>query len=59
MKKRIIIILIVLIVLNIVVLIGQIIPENAPPFAGVVNIIFLASSFIYFTVSIIRRLEKK
>lgn len=42
--------LIVLIILNSVVLIGQIYPEGAPPFARTVNIVFLISSLIYFII---------
>jgi hypothetical membrane protein len=38
---------IILIVLNIVVLLGQIYPAGAPPFARVVNIIFLVLSLIF------------
>ena len=41
-------VLILLIVLNGVVLLGQIYPEGAPPFAKVVNIIFLVFSLLYF-----------
>ena len=44
--------LIVLIVLNCVVLLGQLWPEGAPPFARVVNIGFLALSLAYFVWSI-------
>jgi hypothetical protein len=40
----------ILILLNIVVLSGQIWPENAPPFASIVNIIFLISSLLFFIV---------
>lgn len=40
--------IIVLIVLNAVVLLGQIYPEGAPPFARVVNILFLLASLIFF-----------
>jgi hypothetical membrane protein len=40
--------LIILIILNSVVLMGQIYPEGVPPFARIVNIIFLVSSLIYF-----------
>lgn len=40
--------LIILLILNSVVLLGQIWPEGAPPFARVVNIIFLAASFLFF-----------
>jgi hypothetical protein len=42
--------LILLLVLNVVVLLGQIWPAGAPPFARVVNIVFLVLSlglFIY------------
>ena len=47
MKKG---ILFVLIVLNTIVLLGQIWPDGAPPFARTVNIIFLLGSFFYFVV---------
>lgn len=40
--------LIPLIILNIVVLLGQLWPEGAPPFARVVNIIFLIVSLGYY-----------
>lgn len=40
--------LIILMIVNSVVLLGQIYPEGAPPFAKIVNIIFLISSLIYF-----------
>ena len=40
--------LLVLIVLNVVVLLGQIWPEGAPPFARTVNIAFLVASLLYF-----------
>ena len=45
MKKT---ILIVFIVLNAIVLLGQIWPEGAPPFARIVNIIFLVATLAYF-----------
>ncbi len=45
--------LILLLVLNIVVLTGQIWPEDAPPFARIVNILFLSLSLIYFAYSLI------
>lgn len=45
MKKT---ILIILLILNAVVLLGQIWPEGTPPFARVVNIIFLIGSFLFF-----------
>ena len=41
--------LIVLIVLNCIVLLGQLWPEGAPPFARVVNIVFLVLALVYFT----------
>ncbi len=47
--------LIILIILNFVVLMGQVYPEGAPPFAGVVNIVFLALSLGYFLVKILSR----
>ena len=40
--------LIILLVLNAVVLLGQIWPEGAPPFARWVNIAFLVGSVTYF-----------
>lgn len=41
-------ILIVLLVLNSIVLLGQLWPEGAPPFARTVNIITLVFNFIFF-----------
>jgi hypothetical protein len=41
-------IIFILIILNAVVLLGQILPEGAPPFARIVNIIFLSMSFTFF-----------
>jgi|GEM_PF-1873430 len=41
-------ILILLIVMNLMVLLGQLWPEGAPPFARFVNIIFLILSLVYF-----------
>jgi hypothetical protein len=43
--------LIILIVLNLIVLLGQLWPEGAPPFARIVNILFLIGSLIYFLYS--------
>jgi hypothetical protein len=40
--------MIVLIVLNVIVLLGQIWPEGAPPFARIVNIVFLVATLAYF-----------
>lgn len=45
-------ILIILVLLNCIVLLGQIWPEGAPPFARIVNIIFLVASLVYFIFSI-------
>ena len=41
----------VLLVLNVIVLLGQVWPEGAPPFARAVNIAFLAMSLAYFLVA--------
>lgn len=41
------IVVIILILLNIVVLLGQIWPDGAPPFARIVNIIFLISVLLF------------
>ena len=37
----------VLVVLNLVVLLGQVWPEGAPPFARTVNIVFLAGNLAF------------
>lgn len=47
--------LLVLIVLNTVVLMGQLWPQGAPPFARVVNILFLALSLGVFCILAFRR----
>ncbi|MBA3882309.1 MAG: hypothetical protein H0X73_06225 [Chthoniobacterales bacterium] len=39
---------VLLVVLNCIVLLGQLWPEGAPPFARAVNILFLVLSLIYF-----------
>lgn len=52
MQRR---IAIVLVILNSVVLLGQLWPEGAPPFARLVNIGFLASSLLFFIHLIARR----
>ncbi|MFA6638727.1 MAG: hypothetical protein WC142_06630 [Bacteroidales bacterium] len=49
------ILLIVLVILNIMVLLGQIIPQAAPPFANTVNIIFLIASLIYFISLLVKK----
>lgn len=45
----------VLILLNLVVLMGQLWPAGAPPFARIVNIIFLVLSLLYFLFLIKRK----
>jgi len=45
----------VLIVLNLVVLLGQVWPEGAPPFARKINIAFLALSLMFFLTSMRKR----
>jgi len=49
MKKA---ITIILILLNAMVLLGQIWPEGAPPFARSVNIVFLIGSLLFFVSSL-------
>ena len=41
-------IIIILLLLNAIVLLGQLWPEGAPPFARVVNIVFLIASLVFF-----------
>ncbi len=48
----------VLILLNTIVLIGQLYPAGAPPFARIVNIIFLVGSLLFF-VALIRQKQSK
>jgi hypothetical protein len=48
MKKARKIGVVVLVVLNLMVLLGQIWPEGAPPFARTVNILFLCLSLLFF-----------
>jgi hypothetical protein len=52
MKKA---LLIVLVLMNMMVLSGQLWPEGAPPFAKTVNIVFLVSSLVYFSVLLLRK----
>jgi hypothetical protein len=47
--------LVLLVVLNCVVLLGQLWPEGAPPFARTVNIAFLALSLTTFALQLARR----
>jgi hypothetical protein len=48
------IMIVILILLNAVVLLGQLKPEDAPPFARTVNIVFLICSLLFFIASIIK-----
>ena len=56
MSKNNRIFLIVLILLNIVVLMGQVWPEGAPPFAHKVNVLFLILSLLYFIMAIRKKI---
>ncbi|MGV3697381.1 hypothetical protein [Flavobacterium sp.] len=47
--------LILLVILNFMVLMGQLWPEFAPPFASVVNILFLIFSLLFFIGEIVRK----
>lgn len=49
------VLLICLLILNAMVLLGQIWPEGVPPFAREVNIAFLSFSFIYFILQLIKK----
>ncbi len=51
--------LIVLIVLNLMVLMGQILPEMVPPFAKTINLVFLSLTLLYLIVQLIRASGKK
>ena len=46
--------LVALLVLNAIVLLGQLWPEGAPPFARTVNILFLAASLCYYAQALFR-----
>jgi hypothetical protein len=56
MKK---ILIVVLILLNLVVLLGQLWPEGVPPFATTVNVVFLIGSLIYFLTDLIQSRSKE
>jgi len=47
--------IIILIVLNLVVLLGQLWPEGAPPFARIVNIVFLVATLIFFAALLLQK----
>ena len=44
-------VLVILVVLNCLVLLGQLWPEAAPPFARAVNILFLLLALFYFVAA--------
>lgn len=46
--------LILLIIVNMVVLLGQIWPERVPPFAQTVNIVFLLITLLLFIISVLK-----
>lgn len=48
-------IIIILLILNTIVLLGQVWPEGAPPFARTVNIIFLCASLLFFIAALRRK----
>lgn len=48
-------ILVALLIVNVIVLVGQLWPEGAPPFARAVNIAFLVASFLVFACLLRRR----
>jgi hypothetical protein len=51
-------VLLVLLLLNAIVLLGQLWPEGAPPFARTVNIAFLIASFLYFLMALSGRVGR-
>jgi hypothetical protein len=52
MKKT---ILIILLILNAIVLLGQVWPEGAPPFAKTINIVFLVCNLLFFLFLVTRK----
>ena len=49
------IVVLVLLILNAIVLLGQLWPAGAPAFARTVNIAFLSASLCYFALALSRR----
>ena len=47
------ILIIVLLILNAIVLLGQLWPEGAPPFARTVNVIFLVAVMLYLLAELL------
>jgi len=56
MKK---IALLILIILNLIVLLGQLWPEGAPPFARTVNIVFLLGVLLFLLINLWKLNSKK
>jgi len=56
MKKTVIVFLLIL---NMVVLLGQLWPEGAPPFANKVNVVFLVASFLFFLFTLVNTGNRK
>ncbi|HRG33064.1 MAG TPA: hypothetical protein PLN76_07275 [Saprospiraceae bacterium] len=46
-------------ILNGIVLLGQVWPEGAPPFARVINIIVMASDFLYFFILLWHKIKNE
>lgn len=51
--------LVILILLNAVVLLGQVWPEGAPPFASKVTLVFLILSLFFFVFSLFATKSKR
>lgn len=49
------IILTVMLLLNVLVLMGQLWPDGAPPFAQGVNIVFLSLNLVFLSFTIVRK----
>lgn len=53
------VLLFILLILNAVVLLGQLWPEGAPPFAKKINIVFLTASLMFYLFMLIKPLKNK
>ena len=53
------ILIIVLLILNAIVLLGQLWPEGAPPFARTVNVIFLVAVMLYLLAELLGGLRAR
>ncbi|MCE3226433.1 MAG: hypothetical protein K0S32_984 [Bacteroidetes bacterium] len=58
MNKALKVILITLLVLNSMVLLGQIWPEGAPPFSGIINILTLTFNLFLFVLLLFKNKNK-